>query len=310
MFAQDLPFLGCMNTKWGIDLGGTKIEGVVLPESSTKPLARLRLPTEAHKGYDHILSQVEKVVKGLEEATGEKRYQIGVGTPGSIDPDTGLLKNSNTLCLNAETLNIDMAHRLQCQVRMANDANCFALAETLLGAVPIAITNPRVVFGVIMGTGVGGGIVVDGKVWEGRHGIAGEWGHNVLDNSGHLCYCGKRGCVEQVIAGPSLERYYNELTGRVLPLQNIAERWRQGEPEALEVKERLLSKFAEAISHVINILDPDAVVLGGGVGNIEELYTDAEKRIMPYLFNSRLSTTILRPTLGDSAGVYGAAMLF
>ena len=310
MFCVRIAIFEDMNTKWGIDLGGTKIEGVVLPESSTKPLARIRLPTEAHKGYEHIISQVDKVVRGLEEATGEKRYQIGIGTPGSIDPDTGLLKNSNTLCLNAETLDKDMARFLKCEVRMANDANCFALAETLLGVVPTAIKNPRVVFGVIMGTGVGGGLVFDGKVWEGRHGIAGEWGHNALDSSGHLCYCGKYGCVEQFIAGPSLERYYNELTGRVLPLKNIAERWRGGEPEALEVKERLLSKFAESISHVINILDPDAIVLGGGVGNIEELYTQAESRIMPYLFNSRLSTTILRPTLGDSAGVYGAAMLF
>jgi len=299
-----------MNTKWGIDLGGTKIEGVVLPESSTKPLARLRLPTEALKGYDHILNQVERVVRGLEEATGFKRYQVGVGTPGAIDPDTGLLKNSNTLALNAETLDVDLARVLNCEVRMANDANCFALAETLLGAVPTAIDNARVVFGVIMGTGVGSGIVIDGKVWEGRHGIAGEWGHNILEPGGYPCYCGKNGCVEQVIAGPSLERYYTNLTGRIISLKNIAERWREGEPEALEVKERLISKFAEGISVVINILDPDAIVLGGGVGNIEELYTEAEARIMPYLFNSRLSTTILRPTLGDSAGVYGAAMLF
>jgi predicted NBD/HSP70 family sugar kinase len=299
-----------MNTKWGIDLGGTKIEGVVLPESSTKPLARLRLPTEASKGYEHILSQVDKVIQGLEEATGLKRYQVGVGTPGAIDPDTGLLKNSNTLCLNAETLDSDLNHFLKCEVKMANDANCFALAETLLGAVPSAIANPRVVFGVIMGTGVGSGIVFDGKVWEGRHGIAGEWGHNVLDQGGNPCYCGKNGCVEQVISGPSLERFYTDISGRILPLKIIAERWREGEPEALEVKERLLSKFAESISYVINILDPDAVVLGGGVGNIEELYTEAPQRIMPYLFNSRLSTTILRPTLGDSAGVYGAAMLF
>lgn len=299
-----------MNTKWGIDLGGTKIEGVVLPESSTKPMARLRLPTEASKGYEHILSQVERVVRGLEEATGLERYQVGVGTPGAIDPDTGLLKNSNTLCLNAETLDKDLADYLKCEVRMENDANCFALAETLLGAVPAAIENPRMVFGVIMGTGVGSGLVFDGKVWNGRHGIAGEWGHNVLEHGGNQCYCGKHGCVEQVISGPSLETYYTNLTGRVLPLKNIAERWREGESEALEVKERLLSGFAEAISYVINILDPDAVVLGGGVGNIEELYTEAPQRIMPYLFNSRLGTTILRPTLGDSAGVYGAAMLF
>jgi fructokinase len=299
-----------MNTKWGIDLGGTKIEGVVLPESSTKPMARLRLPTEAAKGYEHILSQVNKVVLGLEEATGLKRYQIGVGTPGAIDPDTRLLKNSNTLCLNAETLDIDLAHHLKCEVRMANDANCFALAESLLGAVPSAVANARVVFGVIMGTGVGSGLVFDGRVWEGRHGIAGEWGHNVLEPGGSQCYCGKKGCVEQVIGGPNLEMYYTNLTGRVVPLKNIVDRWRQGEPEALEVKERLLSKFAEAISVVINILDPDAVVLGGGLGNIDELYTEAPQLIMPYLFNSRLSTTILRPTLGDSAGVYGAAMLF
>ena len=299
-----------MNTKWGIDLGGTKIEGVVLPESSTKPLARLRLPTEGLKGYDHILSQVDRVVQGLEQATGLKPYQVGVGTPGAIDPDTGLLKNSNTLALNAETLDKDLAKRLGCEVRMENDANCFALAETLLGTVPTAIRNPRVVFGVIMGTGVGSGIVFDGKIWNGRHGIAGEWGHNVLEPGGKLCYCGKYGCVEQVISGPSLESFYEGLTGETLPLKQIAERWRDGQADALKVKERLLSGFAASISVVINILDPDAVVLGGGVGNIDELYTEGPQRIMPYLFNSRLSTPILRPTLGDSAGVYGAAMLF
>ncbi len=299
-----------MNTKWGIDLGGTKIEGVVLPESSTKPLARLRLPTESAKGYDHILQQVNRVVQGLEEATGLQRYQIGVGTPGAIDPDDGLLKNSNTLALNAERLDKDLARVLDCEVRMENDANCFALAETLLGAVPAIIDNPRVVFGVIMGTGVGSGIVFDGKIWNGRHGIAGEWGHNVLEPGGQPCYCGKQGCVEQVISGPSLEAYYRRLTGATLPLKDIVERWREGEPEALQIKERLLDGFAKAISVVINILDPDAVVLGGGVGNIDELYTETQARIMPYLFNSRLSTTILRPTLGDSAGVYGAAMLF
>jgi len=293
---------------WGIDLGGTKIEGVILdPQKPDQALHRLRVPTEASGGYDHILGQFSKLITLLEDASGTKRpARIGVGTPGVTTPRTGLLKNSNTLCLNGKPLTADLSRTLGCQATLANDANCCALAEATLGAAK----GHRVVFGIILGTGVGGGVVVDGHVLTGTHGISGEWGHNPLRGEDAPCYCGRKGCVEMVCAGPSLERFYAARSGKELRLPQIVELASAGDADAAATLDRLRSKFAEALGAVINILDPDAIVIGGGVGNLDLLYTsETRDAICSHLFNDRFDTPLLKPALGDSAGVFGAAML-
>jgi N-acetylglucosamine kinase len=295
-------------TLWGIDLGGTKIEGVILdPAHPEKAIERLRIPTESANGYDHILSQFSKLITLLEEASGTKRPdRIGIGTPGVTTPRTGLLKNSNTLCLNGKPLAADLSRVLGCEAILANDANCCALAEATLGAAK----GHKTVFGIILGTGVGGGIVVDGHVLSGTHGICGEWGHNPLRGEESPCYCGRKGCVEMVCAGPSLERYYAEKSGQAVKLPLIVELATGGDRHAVATLERLRAKFAEALGVVVNILDPDAIVIGGGVGNLDLLYTqETRDAVCDHLFNDRFDTPLLKPSLGDSAGVFGAAML-
>jgi fructokinase len=296
---------------WGIDLGGTKIEGVIIT-SDKKPdvITRLRIPTEADKGYDHIVGQICKLVDLLKAESGLTPESIGIGTPGAMDPTTNTLKNSNTTCLNGKPLRQDLEKQLGIPVAMANDANCFAIAETLWGAVPDKVPDAKVVFGVILGTGVGGGLVMYGKVPNGRHGIAGEWGHNFLDASGGPCYCGHTGCVEQVLSGPALQRYYESLSGEKRKLPEIVERAKTGDDKAaVQTMDRMVEFFGKAIAVIINIVDPDAVVLGGGVGNIDLLYSRGASEAAKHLFNPRLETPFLRPKLGDSAGVFGAALL-
>lgn len=293
---------------WGIDLGGTKIEGAILdPGDPSRALHRLRVPTESVKGYDHILEQFSMLVGLLEKESGWKRPErIGVGTPGTTNPSTGLLKNSNTLCLNGKPLSLDLSRTLGCDVLTANDANCCALAEATLGAA----RGMKTVFGIILGTGVGGGIVVDGQVLQGAHGICGEWGHNPLREESAPCYCGRKGCVEMVCAGPALEKHHLSRTGESLRLPEIVTRAAAGNPECRATLERLRAKFAEALGAVINILDPDAVVIGGGVGNLDLLYEpETRAAVCAHLFNDCFETPLLRPALGDSAGVFGAAML-
>lgn len=293
---------------WGIDLGGTKIEGAIMdPFDHSKALYRLRVPTESAQGYEHILSQFSLLVNQLCETSGLPRpRKIGIGTPGTTVPSTGLLKNSNTLCLNGKPLAADLARTLGCEVVLANDANCCALAEATLGAAK----GYKTVFGIILGTGVGGGIVVNGEVLNGTHGICGEWGHNPLRGEETPCYCGVRGCVESVCAGPALEKYYALQSGQSLKLPEIVNLSASGDVHAVATLERLRAKFAEALAAVINILDPDAVVIGGGVGNLDLLYTqETRDAVVKHLFNDRFDTPLLRPALGDSAGVFGAAML-
>lgn len=296
---------------WGVDLGGTKIEGVILQDpENPEPIARIRIPTEAAGGYDHIINRIKLLIDRLSEESGLKPERIGIGTPGAIDPSTGLLKNSNTTSLNGKPLKTDLEKKLGIPATMANDANCFALAETRLGVAAKSAPGAEVIFGVIMGTGVGGGLVVNGKVINGLHSIAGEWGHNFLDNSGGRCYCGKTGCVETILAGPALEKHYKALTGRQAELKHIVEMHeRKTDPHATLVMQRLTAYFGKAIAAVINLIDPDAVILGGGLGNIDLLYSDGVKEAAKYTFNNRLHTAFLKPCLGDSAGVFGAAML-
>ena len=293
---------------WGLDLGGTKIEAAIIDlEHPDIALYRRRLPTEQDQGYEHILSQILKLIEELETLSGLKRpKKIGFGTPGITDPTTGKLKNSNTQCFNGRPVRDDLSTISNVQAVLANDANCFALAEATLGVA----RGKKVVMGLILGTGVGGGVVVNGQLIEGLHGIAGEWGHNTLRGEEAACYCGKKGCNEAVFSGPALEHFYFEQTGNKLLLPDIAARAVAGEVAAEATLKRLQEKFAEAIGVPINILDPHAIVIGGGIGNIDLLYTEeTHKKILPYIFNNELKTRFLKPILGDSAGVFGAAML-
>ncbi len=295
---------------FGIDLGGTKIEGIVL-QSAANPtvLARQRIETQSEGGYLHILMRITDLVRQLEQTAGVKAQYVGIGTPGTIDPTTQLLKNSNTVCLNGQPFRRDLEAMLGVPLRCANDANCFAVAEANMGSVPDALPQgAEVVFGVIMGTGVGGGVVVNGKVLNGRHGIGGEWGHNVLDASGGDCYCGKVGCVERILSGTGLERFYAETAGEKRRLPDILSRV-SFDAHALATQTRMIHFFGKAIANIINVLDPDAIVLGGGVGNVDLLYTDGVAEARKHIFNPILETVFLRPKLGDSAGVFGAALL-
>jgi len=296
---------------WGIDLGGTKIEGVIL-KSAQEPevLFRNRVPTEAQKGYEQILAQTKKLVDMMCAFAGGRPKFIGIGTPGVSDPMLGTMKNCNTVVMNGKPMKRDLEEKLGIPIELANDANCFALAEARMGVVKEKFPGARVVFGVIMGTGVGGGIVVDGKPISGLHGIAGEWGHNCLHETGGPCYCGRTGCVETVISGPSLERFYNSEAGSKKSLKEIVTLAASGQDTAAQrTMARLTEYFGLGLSVIINILDPDVIVVGGGVGNIDLLYDRGIESVKKYIFNNRLETPIVKPSLGDSAGVFGAAFL-
>ena len=296
---------------WGIDLGGTKIECAVLDqENNFSVISRKRLPTEAYKGYQHIIQQIVRLVDLVAEEIGESPSKIGFATPGVLDPATKTMKNCNTVCMNDQPMHEDLEKALGITVKLANDANCFALAEALMGAGK-NYPNAELVFGVILGTGVGGGLVVHGKIINGHHGIGGEWGHNILEENGDPCFCGKSGCTEKVISGTALEQYYLTISGEPVRLKEILERHLANtDPYATMTIERMLEYFGRGISTLINVLDPDLIVIGGGVGNIDLLYTEGYERIKKYIFNNKkLSTPIVKPLLGDSAGVFGAALL-
>ena len=294
---------------WGIDLGGTKIEGVILKrEALTEPLCRIRIETEADKGYEHVVDRILLLVDMMKEETGLMPEKIGIGTPGTTDPYSGLLKNSNSTHLNGKPLRDDLQRKSGLTFIMANDANCFALAEARLGAVLEIKPDAQVVFGVIMGTGVGGGVVFEGKVLNGHQGIAGEWGHNFLDESGGPCYCGNTGCVEKIISGPSLERYYESISGVRKRLKDIVNSV-DSDDHAKATIDRLVHFFGKGIASVINVIDPEVIVIGGGVGNIADIYDRGVASAAKFTFNTRFDTKIIRPKLGDSAGVFGAALL-
>jgi fructokinase len=295
---------------WGIDLGGTKIECAVL-DSNLDTVIRKRIATEADKGYPHILSQIKKLIDEVSNEIVEKPSAIGFATPGVLEPETKLMKNCNTVCMNGMPMKDDLEKTLKLTVKLENDANCFALAETLMGSGK-NYPQAEVIFGVILGTGVGGGLIVNKKIIEGRHGLGGEWGHNILEENGDPCYCGKRGCVEKVISGPGLQTYYTRISGKFLSLKDILQKHSEKSDEHATVTiERLLENYGKAISVLVNIIDPDLFIIGGGVGNIDLLYTEGYDRIKKYVFNNgKLTTPICKPALGDSAGVFGAALLY
>ncbi len=294
---------GAATRQIGIDLGGTKIEGVVLDEA-LRPVERTRVPTERERGYEHILARVAEVWATLRAHAPGARV-VGVGTPGSLSARDGTLKNSNTTCLNGRPLHADLERRLGLPVRLENDANCFALAEARGGAGQ----GHALVFGVILGTGVGGGLVIDGRVWTGPQHIAGEWGHHAIDPGGPSCYCGQRGCVETLLSGPALESAYRAAGGSAARAAEIATRAVAGESTAAAVLQRYLDHFGRALANVIDILDPDVVVLGGGLSNLDALYSRGRDAVARYVFNDELRTPIVPNRLGDSAGVIGAALL-
>ena len=295
---------------WGIDLGGTKIEGIVLKSyDDPKEVSRIRINTEAQKGYNHVLNRIKELVLKLKKDSGDEPKKIGIGTPGTIDPKTKLLKNSNSTNLNNKPIKIDLEKILNLKIKIENDANCFALAETHFGSVKEIIKNPKVVFGVIIGTGVGGGIVVDGKSIFGHQGIGGEWGHTIIEQNGEKCYCGKTGCVETVISGPALEKYYNKLSNKKLSLEKIYSLYKKNDTHATKTINRMLFNFGKGISNVINIIDPDIIVIGGGLSHINEIYNPDLNFVKNFVFNPTFKTKIIKPKLGDSAGVYGAAFL-
>jgi fructokinase len=290
----------------GIDLGGTKIEGVVIEGSIRSPtvVARERYPTGADQGYDHILSQVERLARELAGIAGPDA-PLGLGMPGSVTGE-GRVKNSNTVCLNGTFFRTELSARLGRELMFANDANCFALAEARLGAG----RGHRIVFGVILGTGVGGGLVIDGRAREGPQSICGEWGHMVLrPESKRTCYCGRNGCVETLLAGPWVERDYASRKGEQLLLPQILDRRAAAEDAAVACIDRWLDDFGRALANLINVLDPDAIVLGGGVSRADCLYDEGRRQVARYLFSDELLTPIRRHELGDSAGVLGAALL-
>jgi len=285
--------------KIGIDLGGTKIEGILLDEKYNT-IQRKRIETHQENGYDFIVKSIISLVNELKEKTSEE-ITVGICTPGVIDANSELVKNSNTQCLIGMPLKNDIEKALGSQIVMENDANCFALAESLLGSAK----GYDVVFGVIMGTGVGGGIVINGALHKGKTNIAGEWGHHTLRPDGNECYCGKQGCVETYISGPALEKRWLELTGQkhslqsIVPMASTIKRW----------KVEFLENFGTGLANVIDILDPDAIVLGGGVSNIPFLYDEGKKAVYDKVFSDSIETPILKNSLGDSAGVFGACMI-
>lgn len=294
---------------WGIDLGGTKIECAVLASASDpEVLFRKRIPTEGDRGYQHVLGRIEVLVEEAARETGLCPAAIGIGTPGTLDPDSGLLRGCNSRHLQHQPFLDDVQTQLGVPVAIDNDANCFALAESRLGVVR-TLSKPReVVFGVILGTGVGGGLVVNNQLISGANRISGEWGHNHLDDSGGTCYCGRTGCVETILSGPALERFYEHLGGTRRKLRDIEVR-ENSDPFARQTMERLVRFFGCAVSTLINILDPDVLVIGGGVGNVHRIYTDGARAVSTRIFSPTMKTRIVKPMLGDSAGVFGAAHL-
>lgn len=288
----------------GIDLGGTKTEGIVMTRDG-RILARHRIPTPGHLGYEPVIEAIRRLVLALECDAGEP-CSVGVCTPGSISSHTGLLKNSNTTSLNNRDIKADIQAALDRPVLIENDANCFTLSEATDGA---ARTH-GVVFGIILGTGVGGGIVLDKQLHPGRHHIAGEWGHNILEPGGPECYCGRRGCVETFLSGPGFVAGWPREHNRPRSAVELVEWAHRGDADAVALLDRFLLRFGRALATVINILDPDAVVLGGGLSNIEELYTRGADVVREHVFNDQFNTAILKNLHGDSSGVRGAARLW
>ncbi|HEX7621943.1 MAG TPA: ROK family protein [Anaeromyxobacteraceae bacterium] len=293
----------------GVDLGGTKIEAIALDEAG-RVLARRRVPTP-RADYARTLAAVAELVLALEAEAGEPGT-VGVGIPGALSPATGLVKNANATWIVGRPVDRDLALRLGRPVRLANDANCFALSEAIDGAG----VGGRVVFGVILGTGCGGGIVVDRRALTGPNAIAGEWGHNPLpwpderEWPGPPCHCGKRGCIEQFVSGTGLERDFREATGQACTAVEIVAHASAGDAAAEAALVRYEGRLARALAGVVNVLDPDVIVLGGGLSNVRRLYDSVPKLWQRWAFSDRVDTRLVPPEHGDASGARGAARLW
>ena len=289
----------------GVDLGGTKTEAVVLDRADAV-LLRERRSTPLAEGYEAILASVAQIVLDASSCLPPgSDYSVGVGIPGSVDAGTGLVRNANSVCLIGRPFQAELERLLGRKIKVRNDADCFTLAECRNGAG----AGYGVVFGVIMGTGCGGGICWQGEVREGPHRICGEWGHLSVDPLGAACYCGNRGCVETKVSGSGVEKSFRSRYGESLSMERIVAGARAGEPRCCAAFEAFLDDFGRSLGGVISILDPDAVVLGGGLSNIEELYSRGVERVRHYAFHNDLRTPILKNRLGDSAGVFVAAWI-
>lgn len=294
--------------RFGVDLGGTKIEAIALEGNTVRGRARIPTPRD---DYEETLRAIAGLVRRLEEEAGG-HGTVGIGMPGAISPATGAVKNSNSSWLNGRPLAEDLARLIPRPLRFENDANCFALSEAVDGAA----AGARVVFGVILGTGTGGGLVIDRRVWTGRNAIAGEWGHNALPRAtgaevpGPPCYCGQAGCIETFLSGPGLARDHARVTGERAESSEIAARAAAGNADARATMERWEDRLARALSSVINVVDPDVVVFGGGLSNIGRLYENVPRLLGRYVFSDRVDTPLLPPAHGDSSGVRGAAWLW
>tara|TARA_Y100000590_G_scaffold423976_1_gene530384 strand:- start:4127 stop:4996 length:870 start_codon:yes stop_codon:yes gene_type:complete len=285
----------------GIDLGGTKTEGILLDEKF-ETIDRKRLPTNQQEGYTSILYLIKNLVDDLKQQANDS-VSIGICTPGALSKQSGVIKNSNTQCLIGKDLKNDLQNILNQEISIENDANCFALAESKLGAAQ----NFDIVFGVIMGTGVGGGLIINEQIHSGRTNIAGEWGHHCIRPEGNSCYCGNSGCVETYLSGPALEKRWEELSGKH---QSVSEILQNNEADILTAwKNEFLENFGLALGNVIDILDPDAIVLGGGLSNIPFLYEEGKNSVYKKVFSDQIDTPILKNKLGDSAGVFGACII-
>jgi fructokinase len=298
-----------MDNRIGIDLGGTKIEVIAIDRDGAIRHRR-RVATPAGE-YDRTLAGIADLVDEAERELGSEA-SVGIATPGAISTATGLMKNANSTVLNGRPLKRDLEARLGREVRIENDANCFALSEAVDGAA----RGAPVVFGVILGTGVGGGLVVDGRVVTGANAIAGEWGHNPLPRAGPEddpqppCYCGRRGCVETYLSGPGMAADHARVTGEVLAAEAIAARAAAGDPAACATLERYEQRLARALAVVINVLDPHAIVLGGGLSKVDSLYTRVPALWDGCVFSDEVRTRLLKPVHGDASGVRGAAWLW
>jgi fructokinase len=293
----------------GIDLGGTKIEALAIDGQGVE-LVRHRVDTP-REDYEATITAIVGLVHRLEETTGS-RGTVGAGIPGSISRVTGLVKNSNSTWLNGRPLDRDLTAALGREVRLANDANCLAVSEATDGAA----AGRHVVFGVILGTGCGGGVAIGGRVHEGPNGVAGEWGHNPLpwprpeEYPGPECYCGKRGCMEMWVSGTGIALDYKTVTGRALTTQEIVSQFEAGDREATAAIKRFEDRLARGLAQVINILDPDVIVFGGGVSKVQHIYQALPALLKAYVFGGEVSTPVLPAKYGDSSGVRGAAWLW
>lgn len=297
-----------MDLRIGVDLGGTKTEAVALAADGSER-ARIRVPTP--RSYEESLDAVAGLVARVEEQAGG-RGTVGVGIPGAISPASGVVKNANSTWLIGKPLATDLGARLGRPVRVMNDANCFALSEAADGA-GAGVSS---VFGVILGTGVGGGIVLDGRIVQGAQLVAGEWGHNPLpwpsddERPGPLCYCGKRGCIETFVSGPGLEAAHERRTGRRVPAVELGARSASGDAEATVSLSRYVDRLARGLATVVNLLDPEVIVLGGGVSNLPGLARAVRGALAAWVFTDELATDVRRHVHGDSSGVRGAARLW